>query len=176
MITKHIQTIAMKELYNQNMDGFLPVLVEIYNPDLVWDGLDGMSDGYLRLINDTEDVVYKGIKYIKSNITFSLPETDGKSVGNGSVSICDVDHRVTLILRSIELKCTIKLIAVFARWEGESTSKKLCFYPLSNYKFIMETATYNGKTATFPLIAYKPLSLNVPRDSATRDMFPSVAD
>ena len=68
------------------------------------------------------------------------------------------------------------MVAVFAQWEGESTSKKLCFHPLSNYKFIMETATYNGKIATAPLIAYKSLSLNVPRDSATRDMFTSVAD
>jgi hypothetical protein len=166
----------MKELYSQNMDAFLPVLIEIYNPDLVWDGLDGMSDGYLRLINDTEDVIYKGIKYLKSSITFSLPETDGKTIGNGSVSICDIDHRVTLILRSVKIKCTLKLVAVFAKWDGEGSSKKLYFYPLSNYKFIMETATYNGKTASFPLIAYKSLSLNVPRDSATRDMFPAVAD
>lgn len=176
MITKHIQTVALKELYSQNTDGFLPVLIEIYNPDLVWNGLDGMSDGYLRLINDTEDVVYKGLKYLKSSISFSLPELDGKSVGNASVSICDIDHRVTLVLRSIELKCTVKLVAVFARWEGESSGKKLVFYPLSNYKFTMESAVYDGKTATFPLTAYKPLSLNVPRDSATRDMFPAVAD
>lgn len=176
MITKHIQTIAMKELYSQNMNGFIPVLIEIYNPDLVWNGMDGMDDGYLRLINDTEDVIYKGVKYLKSSINFSFPEVDGKSVGTGSVSICDIDHRVTLLLRSIELKCILKMVAVFAQWEGESTSKKLYFHPLSNYKFIMETATYNGKIATAPLIAYKSLSLNVPRDSATRDMFPAVAD
>ena len=33
---KNINKVAIEELFSQNSNGFLPVLLEVYNPDLAW--------------------------------------------------------------------------------------------------------------------------------------------
>ena len=116
MNNKNIQTIAMEEIWKSQSDGYLPVLLEIYNPDIVWnDESLKQENGYLRLISDSNGCVYKGNYYLPSVFEFSMPEEDGKKIGNSTLTVSAIDSRVIKLLRSIEIMCEIIIIATFVK-------------------------------------------------------------
>lgn len=170
MNEKPLQTLAVEELWKKNSDGYLPILLEIYNPDLKWgDNSLEQENMYLRVINDSNPVVYKEKKYIHARFEFTLPEEDGKTIGSASITLSAIDSRVVQMLRSIELQCEVNVMAAFAK--NGSTFK---FIPLENLKTKMPTASYNKITAQLNLVIKDVLKLNVPRDMATKEKLPSV--
>ena len=166
----NIRTVAAEEIWKQTTDGFLPVLLEIYNPDIKWkDGTLEQDNMYLRVISDTNAVMYKGKKYLPCKFSYTPPEEDGKSVGQASITISAVDSRVVQMLRSIELQCEVKVMAMFAK-RGTETR----FYPIEYIRSKLPSATYNRLTAQLTLSYKDVLKLNVPRHIATKDQLPSV--
>lgn len=178
---KNIQTVVMDELWKEDTDGHVPVLMEIFNPDIKWtDGSLEQENMYLRLIDDSNPVIYKGKKYIPCKFNYTPPEENGKSIGQASLTISALDTRVTELLRSVLEPCEVSVVAAFAKKvtvnaEGNNiTTYK--FYPLDELKARLESATYSRSTAQLNLVYKDVLKLNVPRNIATKDKLPSVSE
>ena len=170
MNEKIIQTVALEEIWKKNANGYLPLLLEIYNPDLVWnDNSLDQENMYLRVIANTNAVTYQGKRYIPARFEFTMPEEDGKTIGNASLTISAIDSRVVQMLRSIEVASEVTIVAAFAI---NGTTVQFC--PLETLKLKMNGVSYNRTTAQFNLVFKDVLKLNVPRDIATKDRTPSV--
>ncbi len=176
MNEKNIQTVALEEIWKQNIDGHVPVLLEIFNPDIKWnDGSLEQEDMYLRVINDSNPVIYKGKKYLPASFEFTPPEEDGKTIGQASITLSTIDSRVVQMLRSIELQCDVMVMAAFAKGTNSKGDKICYFYPIEKLKGRIPSASYNRTTATLNIVYKDVLKLNVPRDVATKDKLPSVS-
>ena len=175
MNEKNIQIVAMEELWKQNTDGHIPVLLEIFNPDIKWnDGSLEQDNMYLRVIDDSNPVVYKTKKYLPAKFEFTPPEENGKTVGQASITISAIDSRVVQMLRSIELQCKVSVIAMFAKRVSQQGNVTYQFLPIDNLKSKLPSASYNKVTAQLNLVYKDVLKLNVPRDKATKDQLASV--
>lgn len=172
MNNRTIQTVALEEIYKQNVDGNFPVLLEIYNPDIKWgdDELE-QENMYLRIINDTNPVVYKGKHYLPSQFVFTPPTEDGKTVGESSITMSAIDSRIVQMLRSIEIPCKITITAAFAK--KDST---YMFYPFDNFKATIPSANYDRTQTNFTLTWKNVMNLQVPRNKATKDQLPSIGE
>lgn len=176
-----INVVTLKELWNQNTDGYLPVLMEIYNPDIAWTAEEKeiykQDNGYLRIIADQSKVVYKGKTWLPCSFDFTAPESDGKKIGSASITISALDARVRKLLRTIKLTSELKLIASFNKVEKNTSGQFVYkFYELNSMTLQMKAATSNKSTATFSLVFSDALSQNVPYDIATQDRTPAVYD
>lgn len=179
-MTKTINTIALEEIWKKDTDGHAPVLMEIFNPDIKWeDGSLEQENMYLRVIDDTNPVMYKGKKYLPCRFTYTPPEENGKTIGQASVQLSAIDTRVVQLLRSVEVPCQFSIVATFAKMttvteEGQERTT-FQFYPLDELTAKMQSATYNRVTAQLNIVAKDVLKLNVPRNVATKDKLPSVS-
>lgn len=174
----HLDVVTMKSLWDKNTDGYLPILLEIYNPDLSWTDTEkkvyGQEDCYVRFIADECKVVYKGKTYLPCAFTYQLPETDGTKIGNASISISAIDSRVKVLLRSIILPSEARVTALFGKQEKDGgTGFIYKFVELNSISFTINTASSNGTTATFNLEYDRSLQQNVPYDKATRERVPA---
>lgn len=178
-MTKTIQTVAMEEIWKDNVDGHIPVLMEIFNPDIKWeDGSLEQENMYLRVIDDSNPVIYRGKKFLPCKFTYTSPEENGKQIGQASITISAIDSRVTQLLRSVEVECEITVVAAYAKrtviQEGGKEITTYKFLPLDELKAKMASASYNRITAQLNLSYKDVLKLNVPRNIATKDKLPSV--
>lgn len=172
---KHIDLFTMNEFFQSNIDGYLPILLEIKNPDIVWEEGYGQDNGYLRLIADENKVTYKGHTWLPCAFDFTPPELDGSKIGTASISISAIDARVRILLRSIRIESEVSVIAAFNKIEKDNSGKFIYkFIPLETTKFIMSSASSNNTIATFNLTYETSLNQNVPFDVATQDRVPAV--
>lgn len=173
MITKQIDAVTANELWSETTDGHIPGLLEIYNPDIHWgDGSFEQEDMYLRVINDTNAVRYKGKKYIPCGFSFKPPAEDGSKVGAGTITISNLDSRVQQMIGSIKIPSDVKVVAMFAKPNGN----KYVFREISTWNFGMENANANRSTATFNLIIDDVYQLNVPRDTMDKNQLNSIVE
>lgn len=175
MIESNISSVALTELYKQNIDGSIPVLVDIYNPDMNWGdnvGTSGQENCHLRLINDTNMVKYKGKTYLPSSLTVQLPTTDGTKVGSASITLSAIDSSIVYLLRNIRATSSVNVISTFAKFDGT----KYKFYELKNITFDGVTTSYNQTAATINLTFDTSLQRTFPVDTATKDRLSSVRD
>ena len=174
---KNIDVVTISDLWKKDNDGYMPVLMEIYNPDIKWESSSyEQDDCYLRLIANDSKVIYKGKTWLPCAFTFSPPETDGQKVGTASVTISALDARVRFLLRTIRISCDVRIVAMFAKMEKDDSSGKFVykFAPLDSFDFEMQQATATNTTATFSLTFKSSLQQNVPFDLATSDRVPGV--
>lgn len=170
---KRIETIAMEEIFKQNMEGFLPVLVDIFSPDIKWQGSDDKQENcHLRLVNDTSDIVYKGKTYAASCFNFTPPTEDGKKIEGASITISAIDQRVIELIRLAEIDCKISIVASFAK-QVDDEGTKFYFTEMQNFTFTMKNVTWNRTTAQWTLVFDETMQLNIPRDLATEIKCPS---
>ena len=172
-----VDVITMTELWQQDIDGYLPVLMQIYNPDISWtqEEIDsyGQENSYIRLIADESRVVYKGKTYLPCAFDFTPPEIDGKKVGVASITISALDSRVKKLLRTIKVPSTVTIVSVFAKTrKDESNNFIYSFAELNTRPFKMSSASSNKTTATFNLSFGKDMTQNIPYDVATPDRVP----
>lgn len=161
---KKIESITLKELFDNSTAGSLPILLEIYHPEIKWtDNSNEQDDGYLRLINDVYSVKFENKKYLPAVFSFTAPSEDGKTVANTSISISAIDKRVVEVIRSIDSNPTCKIVALFAKIDDEN----ITFHKLYNYSFEMKSVTWNDTTANWELVFDPTMQLNVPRDTST---------
>ena len=173
-----VDVVTMQELWKQDIDGYLPILMEIYNPDISWTQEEqevyGQDNAYLRLIADESKVIYKGKTYLPCAFDFTPPEVDGKKVGGASVSISALDSRVKKMLRTIAVPSDMRIVSLFAKTEKDGTTGAFIYHfaELDSVPFKMSTASSNKTTATFNLVFGKDLTQNIPYDVATPDRVP----
>lgn len=167
-----LQTVTMEEIWKSSSDGFIPALLEIYNPDIKWDDPSLEQERcYLRVISDTNSVMYKGHRYLPCRFNFTLPEESGQKIGEATITISTIDSRVINILRSIELQCEVKITAFFAK-EGS----KYKFFYLDSFTATLPSVSYNRATASFKVVFKDALQVNIPAEVATKDKLPSVKE
>lgn len=177
----HIDVITEKELWNKDIDGYLPILLDVYNPDIVWTqqekDLYGQEDSHIRFISDDIKVIYKGKTYLPCSFEYQQPETDGSKIGNASISISALDTRVRNLLRSIKIKSEAKVVAMFAKVNRDDDSGKFIykFVELNSKSFCMKIASSSKTTATFNLDFESFSGQNIPYDSATQDRVPATS-
>lgn len=173
-----VDVVTIQELWKQDIDGYLPILMEIYNPDLSWTQEEqtayGQDNSYLRLIADESKVIYKGKTYLPCAFDFTPPEVDGKKVGGATVSISALDSRIKKMLRTIAVPSDVRIVSLFVKTQKDGTSGAFIyqFAELDSVPFKMSTASSNKTTATFNLMFGKDLSQNIPFDVATPDRVP----
>lgn len=173
-----INVVTMTELWKQDIDGYLPILMEIYNPDISWTAEEqaayGQENSYIRLIADENKVVYKGKTYLPCAFDFTPPEIDGKKVGTASISISALDSRVKRLLRTIKIPSDVRIVSLFAKTRKDGTTGAFIyqFAEMDSTTFKMSSASSNKTTATFNLQFGKNMSQNVPYDVATPDRVP----
>ncbi|MBQ0111955.1 MAG: hypothetical protein KBT03_02385 [Bacteroidales bacterium] len=169
---KHLETITLEELFQQNTDGNLPFLMDIEHDDIEWeDDALGQDKGHLRLINDSVTVKYQGNKYLPSFFSFVMPSEDGKTVGNTSVTISAIDQRIIKVIRNIKDKPKVTFVALFARKDNT-----VVFSKLFKYTFEMNSVSWDGVSAKWNLVFDPAMQLQVPRDKATLIRCPSVGN
>ena len=174
-----IDVVTMAELWKEDVDGYLPILMEIYNPDIKWtqEEIDAyhQENAYLRLIADESRVVYKGKTYLPCSFEFTPPEIDGKKVGAASISISALDSRAKLLLRTIKIPSDVRIVSLFAKTEKEESSGKFIYHfaELQSTPFKMASASSTKTTATFNLTFGKNLAQKIPFDIATADRVPA---
>lgn len=178
-MARNIQTYVLSELCKSHIGGTLPVLLEVYNEDLVWgDNSFEQENMYLRVINDTQSVRYQGKKYIPCAFEMTMPEEDGKSVKPPTLTISAIDSRMIQMLRMAKTKSQVTMKACFAKrreeTEGGKIKEKFAFYPLANYKFKVASANCTRITAQLTLEVESVMSLQASRDKATVDKFPAL--
>lgn len=165
-----IQTAALTEIYKSNINGCIPVLIDVQNDKIKWDSTDSQQmAGHFRLVSDVKGVVYKGNYYHPSALTYTPPAIDGKTVTGASVKISCLDRRAVELIRSIKEPLYVEIIAAFMK-HGDD----IAFYPLSNMKSWILSSSWSGLTASFPLTFDRTMDLEVPRDTATLQRCPSI--
>lgn len=177
---KNINNIALEELFKQNSDSYLPLLVEIYNPDLAWnDNSTEQEDLYLRIINDVSKVRYDGKLYLPCRFEFDPPEENGKTLGTATLTITSLDSRIPQLLGECEIPCEITIKAAFSKVEytdeNDVSSAKFVFIPLNKWKFKANVATCDSTKAVLSLSNDDFMTTNLPRDLAMQNQFPSVS-
>lgn len=181
MNNRNLNSIAVEEIWKENTDGYLPVLLEIFNPDIKWnDNSNEQENMYLRVINDTNPVVYKGKKYIPCSFNFALSDEDGKKINSATITLSTLDSRIVQMLRSIDVQCEVTIMAMFAKktvvTQSGTQRKVMKFFPLEHYKGKLPTATYDNTKASLTISYKDVLSLNVPRTIMTKNLLPSVLE
>ena len=171
-----LDVVTINDLWQKDVDGYLPILMEIYNPDIVWTQEEkntyGQEDSYLRVIADDNKVIYKSKTYLPCAFTYNPPELDGKKVGGASISISALDSRVKKMLRTISLPSEATVVSMFAKVQRENGSVVYKYKELYSRPFRMSSAGNNKTSATFNLTFGKNFSQNIPYDLATQDRVP----
>lgn len=171
-----LDVITINDLWQKDIDGYLPILMDIYNPDIVWTQEEkdtyGQEDCYLRIVADDNKVVYKQKTYLPCAFTYSAPELDGKKVGTASISITALDARINRIIRSIKIPSEVSVVSMFAKVTKDSGGFIYKYRELNSKPFKMSSASSSKTTATFNLTFGNNFSQNIPFDVATQDRVP----
>ena len=171
-----LDVITINDLWQNNVDGWLPILMDIYNPDITWTDEEkaayGQEDSYIRVIADENQVIYKGKTYIPCAFNYTPPEMDGKKVGTASISITALDSRIKRVLRTIKIPSEVTVVSMFAKVSRDSGSPIYKYKELNSKPFLMSSASSNKTTATFNLTFGNNFGQNVPYDMATQDRVP----
>lgn len=170
---------TMQNLWDKTTDGYLPILLEIYNPDISWTEeekrVHGQDNCYVRFISDENKVIYKSHTWLPCSFEYTPPETDGNKIGSASISITALDLRVKKLIKSIRSSCEVKVIASFMKQEKETSGKFIYkFVELNSMPFEMNTASSDRTKASFNLVFKTSMAQNVPFDIATQDRTPSI--
>ena len=177
----HIDVITKDDLWRENIDGYFPFLMEIYNPDIAWSDNDkeryGQDNGYLRVICDDNRVTYNGKVYLPSSFTFAMPESDGTKIGNSSLNISALDYRIRKMLGTIRCPCEVKVVALFAKVKKQGDKEEggyiFKYKKMESFLFKMEMADCNKITAKFTLLSQHAAQGDCPYDVATQDRVPA---
>lgn len=172
---KTINSITIKELFDQNTSGLIPLLADIQHDHIKWGPNDmEQEDGHLRIINDAASVKYQDKRYMPSYFAFTLPQEDGKKIGNSTITISSIDKRIVEIIRSINSVPPVLVInAAFAKKDFDG-KVGFTFYDLGEYRFKMTNCRWDSTTAQWDLVFDTTMQLNVPVDIGTIYRSPSV--
>lgn len=179
---RQISTVVLDSMEQKSDSIFLPILLDITHPEIVWGDVPGMDlqqDGHLRLVNDVRGVRYKGDDlephyYAPCNFSIKMPKEDGKNKGVASATISAVDGRVIEVIRSVSEDIMCQVVAFYAKITNESNTVQYVFSKLYGKKFEMGGVTWTSTSAEWSLDPDKIMDLNIPRDKGSIFRFPSI--
>ena len=178
---RNITSDVSESIVQKSDSVFLPILIDIKHPGIVWNYPESkdpeilklrQQDGHLRLVNDTRGLIYKGNDpephyYDRCNFSVKMPKEDGKQKGNASISISVIDHSLVEIIREIEEDLVCRVVGMYSKVENSNGSVKYAFTKLYGREFDMGSVTWEGATANWELDPDRIMDLNVPKDMAT---------
>lgn len=180
---RKISTVVLDSMNQRSDSIFLPVLLDITHPEIVWgDVIEGDSiqqDGHLRLVNDVRGVRFKGNDlethyYAPCNFSIKLPKEDGKNKGVATATISAVDGRIIEVIRSVSEDIECQVIAFYAKIKNENDAVQYVFSKLYGKKFQMGGVTWTSTSAEWTLDPDKIMDLNIPRDKGSMFRFPAI--
>lgn len=177
-----IQTQTFESLSQKTDSLFLPVLIDIYHPAIVWGDSDNeQENGHLRVVNDTRWVKFKGNEkevksYAPCTFEYKEPKEDGKKKSNATLSVSCIDSRMIEIIRSVPegLKC--KVVGLYAKLTDSNGRVKYVFQTMNSAEYSMYSTTWDGVTASWTLDPDDTMEYSVPRDMATQFRVHSVIE
>ena len=178
MTPKRVLPLTIKsELNQRSVSGSFPVLLDFIHEDIRWNGVSNFEDGHIRLINGSTPVWYQGTEserkyFMPCYFDIKLPEENGKTVGDISVTVGFTDQSFIKVIRSVTDKIRCKVIAAYQK-DNEGVYS---FLPLRNYSFEVGNVSWNQNQATWKLVRDSIQSLNVPRDNADNIRFPGIVE
>ena len=169
----NIEAATSEELFKQDTDGCIPLLVDITDDNIIWNSPDSLDEnGHLRLVYGNIPMIYEGKKYRPANFSFEPPSEDGVKVGSASVTISAIDQRVTEIIETIESSPHLTVIAAYSKMGDE----EFVFSKLYHYEFTMGSVQWDGITAKWNLTYDSAMEQNCPVDMATEARCPAAYD
>jgi hypothetical protein len=177
---RRISTLTLDSMEQKSDSIFLPILLDITHPSIVWDGIsDVQQDGHLRLVNDVRGIRYKGDDlephyYAPCNFTIKMPKEDGKNKSSATASISTVDGRAIEVIRSVDEDLNCQVIAFYAKIKNENDTVQYVFSKLYGKKFQMGGVTWTDTSAEWELDPDKIMDLNMPRDKGSMFRFPAI--
>lgn len=154
---------ALREIYRLETSAMFPALLKIsYTIDSV--------PGQLRLVNNTEDMVFEGETFSAASFKYTAPKHTDKKVGNGTLSISCADQKIIEIIRSIKDRAQAEVVAAFYYDQGT-----IVFEGLEEWKFDLTKVTWDEIVATWQMEYDNRMSLLVPCDKMTAQKCPGIA-
>ena len=150
-------------MYRLSTSAMFPALLEITY-------LEGSTTKYLRLVNNTEDMVYGGNTYTEAIFKYTPPSYSDKKMGDGTISISSVDQSIVTIIRSIQTRASACVVAAFYYDDGT-----LYFEGIEEWVFELSLVNWNGTVATWTMEYDTRMSIRVPCDKMTAQKCPGVA-
>lgn len=172
---KNINSVTLKELFNEDTSGVFPLLADIQHDNIIWhDDSMEQEDGHFRIINDNAAVKYKGQRFIPCNFSFTFPSEDGKKIGNTTITVSAIDQRIIEIVRSINnIPPVLVIKSVYVR---RTIEDKIAyeFHDLAEYRFKMNNCRWSESTAQWDLVFDSSMQINVPIDMGTEFRNPAI--
>ena len=156
---------ALREIYRLETSAMFPALLKIsYTIDSV--------PGQLRLVNNTEDMVFEGETFTAASFKYTAPKQTDKKIGNGSLSISCANQKVIEIIRSMPVgyRAQAEIVAAFYYDQGT-----VVFEGLEEWKFALTKVTWDEIVATWQMEYDNRMSLLVPCDKMTAQKCPGIA-
>lgn len=170
---KSLELETLKDLFDQNQDGNIPVLVDITHEEIKWqDQSFEQEDKHLRLINAPAAVMYNAHKYIPSVFQFTMPKEDGVKVSDTSITISAIDQRIIEVIRAIKTNPTAVIEAFYSKINND----EYLFSKLYHFEFKMGACSWDDVTAKWTLEFDPGMQVNVPKDKATTFRCPAAND
>lgn len=143
-----------KEMYGQvSADPFL-LLVTLSHPDF---------SSPIRLVNNTEDVVSRGETFIAFPMKISLPEDDGESIRDASITFDNVSGELIREMRKITTAIDATLETVLA---SDPNYVQIAYSDLK-----LNAINYNSRTILGKLKVDSFLNVNIPSETYTPTNF-----
>ena len=167
---KNIEAATLEDLFSKDLQGYLPILVDIEDDGIIWETKDAYDeDGHLRLVSGNVPIMYEGKKFRPAVFTFEQPQEDGTKVGNTSITISAIDKRVVEIIEQIENPPIVNVVAAYAKINEE----EVAFSKIYHYRFQMGSVQWDGVTAKWNLMFDSAMNQNMPVDLATESRCPA---
>ncbi len=111
---------AIRTVFSPDADSDLLILLTIYNPNNPSEVIARLSDGFTQRISETdEDVVYgvrsNGEDFIFLPMEISLPTEEEAQAPRCSITLHDVTHLITPLIRTIVGAPTVRMDLVLSK-------------------------------------------------------------
>lgn len=156
-----------QQLFRLITHGKFPALIKItYKIDNV--------TNVMRIANNSEDIIYQDEVYQATTLKYTPPKYSDRKIGNASLTISTISQEVQdviILLRSVQDRPTIQIIAAFYMEEGS----EITFDPIDEWEFVLGRVTWNDYSADCELIYDTMMNKVVPADKMTPLKCPGIA-
>ena len=153
-----LSTALLKQLFAQESEDPFLLLVTVSHPDFV--------GTYIRLVNNTEDIVSRGETFIAFPMRIKLSDDDGEREKEVSISFSNVSQELIMELRKITTPADVTIEMVLA---SDLNTVQIEYGELK-----MRNVQYNSQTIDAKLYMDSFLTVSIPHEKYTPTIFPGL--
>ena len=155
---------ALQQIFKLTTTAMFPALLKVTYV------IDGVTN-YLRLVNNTVDMIFGGETYKAFCFEYQPPKQSDSRMGNGSLSLSCIDQEVIEIIRAITDRAHAEIVAAFYFSEDGTTY----FEGIEDWNFELSSVTWDGTVATWQMIYDERMDNIVPTAKMSAQRCPGVA-